>query len=179
MADYAACHAPGSLSIPLRAVFATWLGWLAPPDRPIVVVRGADQDPEEVGWQAAKVGYDNIAGELAGGLDAWASSGMPTAETALVTVEDLAGRVLVDVRQRAEFAAGHVPGALNLELGDLVANAAELPAKPLVVMCAHGDRAVSAASVLEGAGRRDVVILPGGAQAWAAAGHGGRLATGS
>ena len=39
---------PGPISIPLRPVFATWLGWLAPADRPIVIVRDPDQDPAEI-----------------------------------------------------------------------------------------------------------------------------------
>ena len=42
----------------LRPAFATWLGWLAPHDRPLIVLRGRDQDPGDVFWQAAKVGYD-------------------------------------------------------------------------------------------------------------------------
>ena len=37
VADYAAGHIPGSVSIPLRAQFATWLGWLVAPDTPVVV----------------------------------------------------------------------------------------------------------------------------------------------
>ena len=64
VADFGAGHVPGSVSIPLRPVFATWLGWVVDADKPIVVVRNADQDPAEIVWQARKVGYDQIAGEL-------------------------------------------------------------------------------------------------------------------
>jgi rhodanese-related sulfurtransferase len=60
--DYAAAHVPGALSIPLRAQFATWLGWLAPTDAPLVIVCGDGQDPDEVGWQAREIGYDDLAG---------------------------------------------------------------------------------------------------------------------
>ncbi|MEO6144970.1 MAG: MBL fold metallo-hydrolase, partial [Dermatophilaceae bacterium] len=38
VADFAAAHVPGSLSIPLRPAFATWLGWLVPADKPLVIV---------------------------------------------------------------------------------------------------------------------------------------------
>ncbi len=41
--DCAAGHIPGAVSIPLRAQFATWLGWLIPPDTPLVILRGPDQ----------------------------------------------------------------------------------------------------------------------------------------
>ena len=64
---FAAAHVRGAISIPLRPVFATWLGWLAPADRPLIIVRDPDQDPAEIAWQAAKIGYDNIIGELDGG----------------------------------------------------------------------------------------------------------------
>lgn len=46
--EFAAAHLPGALSIPLRPVFTTWLGWLAPPDRPLLIVRGPAQDPAEI-----------------------------------------------------------------------------------------------------------------------------------
>jgi hydroxyacylglutathione hydrolase len=75
LAHFAAGHVPGALSIPLRPVFATWLGWLAPSDRPIVIICDTDQDLSEIVWQAAKIGYDNLVGELAGGIHAWTSAG--------------------------------------------------------------------------------------------------------
>lgn len=62
--DYARAHIPGSLSIPLRAEFATWLGWLVPPEAPIVVVRNPDQDLAELVWQALNIGIDRLVGEL-------------------------------------------------------------------------------------------------------------------
>ena len=47
VADYAAGHIPGSLAIPLREAFATWLGWLVPdPATPLVIVAGPGQDLE-------------------------------------------------------------------------------------------------------------------------------------
>jgi rhodanese-related sulfurtransferase len=69
---------------------------------------------------------------------------------------------LVDVRQRSEFASGHVPGALNIELGTLAEQTPALPTGPLTVMCGHGERAISAASILAARGRTDVSVLAGG-----------------
>jgi glyoxylase-like metal-dependent hydrolase (beta-lactamase superfamily II)/rhodanese-related sulfurtransferase len=165
--DYAAGHVPGALSIPLRAAFASWLGWLAPSDRPLIVVRGIDQDAGEIAWQATKIGYQ-LAGEVAGGIDAW---GDPLAHTRLVGPDQVDGAVL-DVRQESEFEGGHLPGAQHIELGALARHADEVRHEPLVVMCGHGERAMSAASVLERAGHRDVAVLTGGAEDWVAAtGH--------
>ncbi|PXY22728.1 MBL fold metallo-hydrolase [Prauserella muralis] len=169
VAEFGAAHVPGALSIPLRPAFASWLGWLVPPGRPLVIVRGPGQDPAEVAWQAAKIGYGPLAGELAGGLGAWTAAGHPVVRTPLVRAEDLGGRRVLDVRQEAEFAAGHVPGASHVELGALAARAGELPREPTVVMCGHGERAMSAAALLERSGHRDLAVLDGGPRDWARA----------
>ncbi|MBI1758054.1 MAG: MBL fold metallo-hydrolase [Actinobacteria bacterium] len=172
--DYAVAHVPGSVSNPLRNAFATWLGWLNDPDRPILIVRDPGQDPDEIAWQALKIGYENLAGELTGGIDAWRAAGLPVIRTRLVGPDQIANQALLDIRQDGEYAAGHVPGAAHIELGDLAHGIDEalqhrLPAGPVVVMCGHGERAMAAASLLERAGRRDVAVLAGGPEDWAAA----------
>lgn len=168
-ADFAAGHIPESLSIALRPAFATWLGWLADPDRPVIIVRGPGQDPEDIVWAAAKVGFDALAGELDGGFPAWKAA---VATRSLIDAERLvagaeASSAVIDIRQASEYATGHVPAARNIELGDLVEHLSELPAGPLVVMCGHSERAMSAASILERAGRTDVAVLNGGGADWA------------
>jgi glyoxylase-like metal-dependent hydrolase (beta-lactamase superfamily II) len=174
VSDFSAGHVPGALSIPLRPQFATWLGWLAPPGTPLVVVRRPDQDPQEVAWQARKVGYDRLAGELAGGMDAWRAAGAATRSIPLVPAGELpdtgTGDVeILDVRQDGEFRSGHVPGARHVELGALADRVARLPTRPTVVMCGHGERAMGAASVLARAGRSRVTVLAGGPQDWSSA----------
>ena len=175
--EYAQGHVGGSLSIPLREAFATWLGWLAPPDQPLLVLRSADQDPDEVAWQAVKIGYENLVGELAGGIDAWIAAALPVTATPLVGPDAVVGPEALDVRQRSEYAGGHLPGARHVELGALPARAAGLPDQPVVVMCSHGERAATGASLLERAGHDDVSVLVGGTDDWAAA-HGLRPETG-
>jgi glyoxylase-like metal-dependent hydrolase (beta-lactamase superfamily II)/rhodanese-related sulfurtransferase len=181
VAGFAAGHVPGSVSIVLRPVFATWLGWLVDPDRPILVVRDTDQDPDEIVWLALKVGYERLAGELAGGLAAWTAAGHPVARIPLVPAEEVGGRVVVDVRQAGEYAGGHVPHAVPAELGALAGRATArdlVPAAPLALMCGHGERAMTGASLLARAGRTDVAVLDGGPDDWSAA-AGVALATGA
>ncbi|MFF4573095.1 rhodanese-like domain-containing protein [Streptomyces sp. NPDC001410] len=175
-ADYAAGHIPGALSIPLRGQFATWLGWLLPDTVPLVFVTGDGQDLDEIVWQAAKIGYERLAGRLDGGMPAWAAAGNRQAGTAFVTADRAGDRPYVDVRQEAEFAAGHVPGAVHIELGGLAAHAGDAPEGP-VVACGHGERAMTAASLLERAGRTDLAVLDGGPAEYAAA-HGRQLTEG-
>lgn len=168
---FGAGHIPGSLSIQLRDQFATWLGWLVEDDRPIVFVLDPDQDRAEVVRQARKVGYEHLAGELAGGIDAWRATGLPESRIALVPAAAVGGTVL-DVRQEAEYAGGHIPGAHHVELGHL--RGTELPSGPLTVMCGHGERAMSAASILEATGRCELSVVVGGPGDWALA-HGRSL----
>ena len=173
-ADYGSGHVPGSLSIPFRPVFATWLGWLAAPDRPVVIVRSPGQDPTDIATAAAKVGFDTVAGELEGGYPAWTQAHTGTEEVALLgpgqMIERLqAGDAVLDIRQSGEYAAGHVPGAVNIELGYLAENLAAVPAGPVIVMCGHGERAMGGASILAASGRTGIAVFNGGPADWAAA----------
>ena len=161
-------HIPGSVSIMLRPQFASWLGWLVTDDTPVVFVLEAGQDRSDLIRQAHNIGYETILGELDGGIDAWRATGRPVASTRLASVEHYDGTV-VDVRQTNEYEAGHVPGAVSAELGAL--DTTVLPAGPTSVMCGHGERAMTAASLLARAGRGDVTVLTGGPEDWARA-HG-------
>ncbi|MEV7018746.1 rhodanese-like domain-containing protein [Streptomyces sp. NPDC093991] len=81
--------------------------------------------------------------------------------------------VLLDVREKPEWAAGHVPGAVHVPLTKLVAGAplpAEARGRPLVVICRSGHRSQQAAKLLAGRGAR-AVDVEGGMKSWTAAGH--------
>jgi hydroxyacylglutathione hydrolase len=175
--DFSAGHIPGAVSIPLRDQFATWLGWLLPADAPLVFVLGAGQDSADVAWQALKIGYEQLAGRLDGGMDGWTAHDGPQERIELVAPDRVGMRPVLDIRQSAEHAAGHIPGAVNIELGDLPAHIGEAP-EHAVVFCGHGERAMTAASVLARAGRRDLAVLDGGPADWATA-TGRRLDQGS
>lgn len=163
---WAGAHMPGALSIPLRPQFGSWLGWLVPDDRPLIFLVQAGQDVADLVRQARTIGCDQLAGAVAGGIDAWRAAGLPVTTTELVDAARLEQPVL-DVRQDSEHAAGHIPDALHIELGDIAEHGSDLPIGGLAVMCAHGERAATAASLLERAGRTDIVVVIGGPEAWA------------
>jgi rhodanese-related sulfurtransferase len=115
--------------------------------------------------QAHKVGYEHLLGELSGGMAAWTAVGFESSQIALVPAAEAAGTI-VDIRQAPEFAAGHIPGALHVELGSV--QHAELPRRePLTVMCGHGERAMSAASILQAGGHQELAVGLGGPSDWA------------
>ncbi len=167
IAAFAAGHVPGSLSVELRDQFATWLGWLVPPDRRVVLVAGREEDLPRVVWEARKVGLETIAGYLAGGVDAWATSGREVATIPLVAPADIdPAATILDVRQRSEWEAGHVPGATHIELGDVAR--AHIDGR-VVVHCGHGQRAMTGASLLRRNGARQVAVSRADATQLAAA----------
>jgi glyoxylase-like metal-dependent hydrolase (beta-lactamase superfamily II) len=166
---YAAAHIPGALSIALRPVFATWLGWLVDASRPVVFVLDDTQDRHELVRQCLTVGVEALAGELGGGMRDWVEAGLPVVSVDLADAAAPDHGTVLDVRQREEFRFGHVLGARNVELGALPGAAGELPPGPITVMCRHGERAMSGASILQAAGRRDLAVWVGGPESWAAA----------
>jgi hydroxyacylglutathione hydrolase len=164
---FAAGHVPGSLSIALRPEFASWLGWLVPAGQPLVFVLGPGQDRADVVRQALGIGHEALVGELAGGIDAWRATGRPVVRTEITRQVDPAAGPVLDVRQAAEWRAGHLPDARNVELGSLGRGIEGIPER-VTVMCGQGLRATSAASLLERAGRQPVVFV-GGPDEWASA----------
>ena len=165
-AAFAAGHVPGSMSNTLRPVFASWLGWLVEPDRPTAFVLGESQGRDELVRRCLDVGHERLVGELASGIDAWTVSGRPVGTIPLIGPDAMTPHV-IDVRQANEYVAGHVPGAVNVELGSIAT--ADLPDGALTVMCGHGERGMTAASLLMAKGRRDLVVLDGGPDTWSTA----------
>ena len=81
------------------------------------------------------------------------------------------GAVVLDVRDKSEFSAGHLPNARNIPTADIATRQGELPAnKALLVVCANGQRAGRAATELRRGGRDKIFSLEGGLTAWRQAG---------
>lgn len=176
--EFAAGHIPKAVSIAFRPAFSTWLGWLSDPDRPLVLVLGTGQDRDAVVEACLNVGHDALAGELDGGMPAWTAAGRPVAAIPLIGAGQASDR-LIDVRQESEWRAGHVPGAVHHELGGLPMTAAGLAGgRPATVMCGHGERSMTGASLLAAAGSGQLTVLRGGPPEWAAA-HGKDLEYGA
>ena len=77
--------------------------------------------------------------------------------------------VVLDVRTRSEFEAGHVPGAINVPFTELGTRAGEIPSKgrdEVVVYCGHGPRAWLAGARLRWFGFRRIVYLRGHWAGW-------------
>jgi hydroxyacylglutathione hydrolase len=178
-AEYGTAHVPGAINIGLGGQFASWAGTLIAIGTPVVLVANDEEDVEEAVVRLARVGIETVSGYLGGGMYAWNKAGLPTASMAQIPADELDARItegadlrIVDVRRPAEFAIGHVPGAVNAQLAELEKMAADLdPSRPTAVVCASGYRSSTATSLLERRGFTQLFNVVGGTTGWVNAGY--------
>jgi len=187
--DFEGGHLRGALNVALNGKYATWAGSLLGHDRPIIVI-AEEGGEEEAVMRLGRIGFDNVAGYLEGGMNALASREDLIERTDRITApalaEWLAGTrvefgpapIVIDVRNEAEVAGGRIAGSVNIPLPHLEQRLGEIPAgRPVAVHCEGGYRSAIAASLLQRLGRRGVHDLVGGYKAWAAATLPGDAAT--
>jgi glyoxylase-like metal-dependent hydrolase (beta-lactamase superfamily II)/rhodanese-related sulfurtransferase len=171
-------HIPGAVCITaLSAGFGTRLAWIADRAQEIVLVGRDDDDATAAAKLATAVGIRRLAGFLHGGMTSWREEGRAVATIERLPIGDLPARAgelqLVDVRERAEWDAGHIPGSLHVPYHDIAALPDGIdPARPVAALCASGQRAAVAASLLARYGASHVVhVTGGGVGTWERAGH--------
>ena len=151
---FARGHLPGTVSVEYAEVFATYVGWLVPWHDPLVLLTDYLPDLAPALRDLAAIGRDGVGTHV---LDAPLPRTATYRRTGWNAFRSAApGRVLVDVRQRDEFDAAHLPGAVNIPVQDVADRAGEIPPGEVWVHCRSGYRAGIAASLLHRAGR-DVV----------------------
>lgn len=174
---FSGLHIPGAWHIDLAGNFATQAGWILPPDRDIFLVVDEQRHAGEAALQLHRVGFDSVPGFLKGGLLAWGMAALPIGTIPVIFAKDAhtlveSGRaVLIDVRSREEWEAGHAAGSLHIPWHDLRTRHAELdPARQYIVMCRGGQRASIAAGILAMHGFTRISNLGGGFTAYQRAG---------
>jgi hydroxyacylglutathione hydrolase len=179
VARYLEGHIPGAYHVELRPAFAAWVGWVVPFATPVILVSDTPDVHDEAVRQLVRIGYDDLPGHLAGGMEAWEQAGLPITKLPILTVAQVRERlergeplVVLDVRQDAEWAAGHVAGARHVEAGALATDDRGLPRTvPIAAHCGHEQRSATALSVLERYGYANLHLIEGGWSAWQAAGY--------
>jgi glyoxylase-like metal-dependent hydrolase (beta-lactamase superfamily II)/rhodanese-related sulfurtransferase len=170
-------HIPGSVCNPaVRAGFGTKLAWIADRDVPVAFVGRDDEDALHAARLAASVGIDRVAGYLAGGMTSWREEKRPAAQIARIDVPALHahgdGVQILDVRERAEYEAGHIPGSVHIAYHDLREPPEGLDlARPVAAICSSGQRSALAASLLARHGAAEPIhVADGGVGTWERAG---------
>ncbi len=177
--EYVQAHIPGSVHLEADSQLSNRIGFVFPPDVPIILLLSDPSEYEQVVYSLARVGYDKVVGYLSEGLDVWEKMGLPITSG---DIKDLEPRelhqllqtcsngdcpVVVDVREPWEYRQGHVPGAVLIPVGQLSSRLNELdPVHPVAVICASGNRSQSAAALLGQKGFKTVYNIVGGTGAW-------------
>lgn len=167
-AEFAKEYIKGAWGIDLAGSFAVWAGTLIDLKQRIVLVTEHGKERESV-LRLARVGFDNIAGYLEGGIDAWKNASKETDKINSIDVVEFAKREnsdhteVIDVRKVSEWEQGHVKGAILLPLRDLENNLPKLDSnKDYFVHCAAGYRSVIACSILKSRGFHHILNVEGG-----------------
>jgi glyoxylase-like metal-dependent hydrolase (beta-lactamase superfamily II)/rhodanese-related sulfurtransferase len=169
---FAASHPAGALNVGLDGQYASWVGTLVPPEDRLLLIAEANRVEEAV-MRLARVGYENVAGVLEGGMERWRAEGLPFASLARLPVESWldGGRRVLDVRRSREWNDFHLRDATLIPLAQLPDGLQELDrGAAWVAVCASGYRSSIAVSLLARAGFLQVANGIGGMDAWRTAG---------
>ncbi len=174
-------HIPDSVSITmLQAGFGSRLAWIADPDGETLLVGRDDDDGRRAIELAEAIGVRNVAGYLSGGMTSWREEQRRTKRIERIAVDELHERSerdpslqILDVRERSEWDAGHIPDSIHRPYHDLDELPDGLdPARPVAAICGSGERSGVAASLLRRLGVEDVLhVTPGGVGSWTRAGY--------
>ena len=176
---FAGGHIPGSISI-WRNGISSFAGWFLTYDEPLVIVDDFDGQTGPVVLQLYRMGFDNIAGILAGGIGTWFKHAGTIAKCGTCSVRDLHDFVrsgtpyILDVRDAGNrHAFGHIRDSHHIFLGELPGRVGEIPPdRTIYVICDAGFKASTAASILLQKGFPTIINVLGGMTAWLQAGFG-------
>jgi glyoxylase-like metal-dependent hydrolase (beta-lactamase superfamily II)/rhodanese-related sulfurtransferase len=171
--EFAQGHLRGSINVGLNGQYATWAGTLLDRQRPIVIVAPPTREMEAA-TRLGRIGLDNVAGYLDGGMQALADRDdllTYTPQTSGASISQWIGEpdapYLLDVRTPGEWQQGHIEGSVNIPLNRLTDQLKEIPQnRPVIIMCAGGYRSSIAASLLQHHGFSRLNEMTGGMAAW-------------
>lgn len=168
IAEFAQGHLPKTLNIVNNNAFATWMGWFMNYDEPFILIAD-DSKIEDLTKKLMRIGLDNIYGYFSD----LTSLGTELKKSETIDIDEFKSYIgqedvqIIDVRNQAEFEAGHVEGATHIFVGTLEDHLDKIDAdKKLVIHCQAGTRSSIAAAVLERNGFDHVKNYLGGMKEW-------------
>jgi len=166
---FAAAHPAGAINIGFGPRVGYWAGWIVPAANPVVLLASDPGQAAEAYRQLLRVGFDEVVGYVSGSFESWQRADAPTARVEIISARELRDRLqrrermtVLDVRSHHEWDSGHIEGAVNIPVGEIVSRAAGLRGPdPVVTVCESGFRSSLAASLLARAGVKVVNVSDG------------------
>jgi hydroxyacylglutathione hydrolase len=176
--SFSAGHIPGSISL-WREGISSFAGWFLTYEDPIIIVDDFNLDTEMIVRQLIRLGYDSIAGILAGGFPAWSKgageiSTLPTCSVRqLKELLETTPSFLLDVRDiRNRRTFGHIDHSHHIYVGELPQLIHTVPENgPVFIYCDAGFKGSLAASILARHNYRNITNVLGGMTGWINAGY--------
>lgn len=176
--QFAAFHIRGSIQISLLGHFAAWAAMLLDPATQLVLIAEDERHAREAYERLMRVGIAHVIGYSLPSEQQWREHGMDLASIPVERCENIHGAgqsgsplQLIDVRSRAEWLKGHLPGAVSMPLHEIESNIRTIDrSKPSLIYCHEGFRATTAASIVLRESDGDVGILIDGVEGWVASG---------
>ena len=171
--SFGAGHIPGSISC-WREGLPAFIGWILNYELPIIIVDDFNLSLDSVHRHFIRLGYDNIAGYLAGGFPLWTKAAQEIHTLKTCSVQQLKEQLetespfLLDVRDRKNWnSVGHIKNAHHQYVGELSLHIDEIPHnEPLVICCDAGYKGSLAASILARHNYTGMTNVLGGMTAW-------------
>jgi rhodanese-related sulfurtransferase len=180
--QFASFHIAGALQIGLMGSFASWAAVLIKASQKLLLVVEDVSRAQEAQSRLARVGLEKVIGYTLADEKLWRRDGIEVANLPLLRGEKIRRALqqkehslqLIDVRSRAEWLKGHLPGAISLPLLELNSKIGSIDlSKPSLIYCEEGYRATTAASILLRHKSSDIGILMDGIKGWRIDGHAG------
>ncbi len=178
--QFAGAHVPRSIHIGLGGQFASWSARILTGDEAglnvrLVLVAEDEASAVEARLRLARVGIENVAGYMDGGIFGWVGAGRPVESVAQIGIQELDewrraepdSMILLDVREPSERAMGFIPGSMSIPLSELPQRVGEIDrGKMVLAHCKGGYRSSAATSILQKAEFPQVGNVSGGYDAW-------------
>lgn len=165
---------PGAWWIGIEGNFAPWVGALVGDvQQKIIFITDDESRVQEIVTRFARVGFENILGYLAGGIENWIKHGYPVDKIGNISAVEFLHLLKegkcpnpIDVRNPREYESQHIVGVENFPLDFIHENLHQLdPNKTYHIHCNSGYRSLIAASIMRTRGFNDVINVEGGFKA--------------
>ena len=174
--SFASAHIPGSINVDASSPPApNWIGTVVVPGSKLVLIMNNNGEYQSRLTDLRRIGYDDVAGFLNNGIQAWISAGKEIQSLSFISPPELKQKLagpnpprIIDVRTPKEWEERRIESAEHLPFDKLLSEntCPNVKDEETVVVCGTGYRSVIASSILQARGCSNLKTLAGGMSAY-------------